>query len=164
MAEYLIQDTTLDAIADAINAKTGGSSAMTPAQMVTEIGSIPSGGGGGLQLLASGSYTNASTTTAVTIPVSYSGTAKMVLVTKDEVDADLGEMIAWWYLVNYEPSRAFNIFGVINSITRYKTATGNPTTLFSNSSTTLTSTTIRVAQYGPSYPVQSGDYNWYIWG
>ena len=46
MAEYLIQDTTLDAIADAINAKTGGSSAMTPAEMVTEIGNIPTGGGG----------------------------------------------------------------------------------------------------------------------
>jgi len=44
MAEYLIQDTTLDAIADAINAKTGGSSAMTPAQMVTAIGSISGGG------------------------------------------------------------------------------------------------------------------------
>ena len=46
MADYLIQDTTLDDIADAINAKTGGSSAMTPAQMVTAIGSISSGGGG----------------------------------------------------------------------------------------------------------------------
>lgn len=45
MTEYLIQDTTLDAIADAINAKTGGSSAMTPAEMVTEIAAIPSGGG-----------------------------------------------------------------------------------------------------------------------
>ena len=44
MAEYLIQDTTLDAIADAINAKTGGSSAMTPAEMVTNIAAIPSGG------------------------------------------------------------------------------------------------------------------------
>lgn len=45
MAEYLIQDTTLDAIANAINAKTGGSSAMTPAEMVTAIGSISGGGG-----------------------------------------------------------------------------------------------------------------------
>lgn len=48
MAEYLIQDTTLDAIADAINAKTGGSTAMTPAQMVTAIGTISGGGGGSL--------------------------------------------------------------------------------------------------------------------
>ena len=44
MAEYLIQDTTLDAIADAINTKTGGSSAMTPAEMVTAIGTISGGG------------------------------------------------------------------------------------------------------------------------
>ena len=45
MAEYLIQSETLDDIADAINAKTGGSSAMTPAEMVTAIGSISGGGG-----------------------------------------------------------------------------------------------------------------------
>lgn len=45
MADYLIQDSTLTDIADAIRAKTGGSSAMTPAEMVTAIGSIPSGGG-----------------------------------------------------------------------------------------------------------------------
>ena len=51
MAEYLIQDSTLDAIADAINAKTGGSSAMTPAEMVTAIGNI-SGGGGGIQTIS----------------------------------------------------------------------------------------------------------------
>ena len=44
MAEYIIQGSTLDAIADAINAKTGGSSSMTPAEMVTEIGSIETGG------------------------------------------------------------------------------------------------------------------------
>ena len=43
MAEYLIQDTTLDAIADAINAKTGGSSAMTPAEMAAAIGNISGG-------------------------------------------------------------------------------------------------------------------------
>lgn len=45
MAEYLIQDTTLNAIANAINSKTGGSSAMTPAEMVTEIGNIPTSSG-----------------------------------------------------------------------------------------------------------------------
>ena len=45
MAEYLIQSETLDDIADAINAKTGGSSAMTPAEMVTAIAAIETGGG-----------------------------------------------------------------------------------------------------------------------
>ena len=60
MAEYLIQDTTLDAIADAINAKTGGSAAMNPAEMVTEIGSIS---GGGNIVESSGSFTLSSQTT-----------------------------------------------------------------------------------------------------
>lgn len=44
MSEYLIQSETLDDIADAINAKTGGSSAMTPTEMVTAIENISSGG------------------------------------------------------------------------------------------------------------------------
>lgn len=44
MSTYFVQGSTMDAIADAINAKTGGSSAMTPAQMVTAIGSISGGG------------------------------------------------------------------------------------------------------------------------
>ena len=59
MSEYLIQDTTLDDIADAINAKTGKSAAMTPAEMVTEIESIETGGGGGMQLIANGAFTGA---------------------------------------------------------------------------------------------------------
>lgn len=46
MPEYIIQGQTLTDIADAIRDKTGGSSAMTPAEMVTEIGSIQTGGGG----------------------------------------------------------------------------------------------------------------------
>lgn len=59
MSEYLIQSETLDAIADAINAKTGGSSAMTPAEMATEIAAIPSGGGSydGLELVSVDSST-----------------------------------------------------------------------------------------------------------
>lgn len=43
MSEYLIQSETLDDIVDAINAKTGGTSAMTPAEMVTAIGTISGG-------------------------------------------------------------------------------------------------------------------------
>ena len=54
MAEYLIQSETLDEIADAINAKTGGSSAMTPAEMVTAIGSISGGGNNYAPWTASG--------------------------------------------------------------------------------------------------------------
>lgn len=45
MAWYRIAENVLDAIADAINAKTGGTSPMTPVEMVLEIQSIPTGGG-----------------------------------------------------------------------------------------------------------------------
>lgn len=74
MAEYLIQDTTLDAIANAINAKTGGSSAMTPAEMVMEIAAIPSGGGSSGYAKKTGSFVLASDYTfSNSIANGYSG-------------------------------------------------------------------------------------------
>ena len=48
MSTMLIQSGTLDDIADAIRAKTGGSASMTPLQMPTEIANIPSGGEDGV--------------------------------------------------------------------------------------------------------------------
>lgn len=47
MSKYVIEDTTLSSIADAIRAKTGKEDAMTPEQMPTEIASITGGGSGG---------------------------------------------------------------------------------------------------------------------
>ena len=44
MAEYLIQDTTLTAIADAIRAKTGGAEVILPENMAAEITGIVTGG------------------------------------------------------------------------------------------------------------------------
>ena len=46
MAYYLIQDTTLAGIAEAIRAKTGKTDMIPPLNMPTEIGSIQTGGGG----------------------------------------------------------------------------------------------------------------------
>lgn len=51
MANYIVSDTDLTSIADAIRAKSGGSSQLAfPAGFVSEIGSIETGGGGGLPL------------------------------------------------------------------------------------------------------------------
>ena len=44
MANYLITDTELSAIADAIRAKTGGSTGLSPADMVTQIDEVYSAG------------------------------------------------------------------------------------------------------------------------
>lgn len=46
MAKYFIQEETLTAIGDAIRSKTGGTETLTPAEMVTVIESIETGGGG----------------------------------------------------------------------------------------------------------------------
>lgn len=56
MSTLLIQSGTLDDIADAIRAKTGGSSSMTPLEMPSEIASIV-GGGGDITLLHSAGLT-----------------------------------------------------------------------------------------------------------
>ena len=50
MSEYLIQDTTLTDIADAIREKTGKTDTMTPLEMPGEIASIQGGGGGGVSV------------------------------------------------------------------------------------------------------------------
>ena len=47
MADYLIKDTTLTNIADAIRAKKSSTDTYTPAEMATAISSIQTGGGGG---------------------------------------------------------------------------------------------------------------------
>ena len=73
MAEYLIQDSTLKDIADAIRAKTGGSSAMMPTEMATAIGTIS--GGGSLPSVISkidgGSFTLASDTAGTSHWISH---------------------------------------------------------------------------------------------
>lgn len=61
MAEYLVQDTSLTAVADAIRAKTGGSTPLAfPSGMVDAIAGIASGGGGLKH--ASGTWTPAEST------------------------------------------------------------------------------------------------------
>jgi len=77
MAEYLIQGETLDDIADAINAKTGGSSAMTPAEMVTAIGTIS--GGGGWELIAEATTTEDVEVFRVDIPAAKQNMAAYIV-------------------------------------------------------------------------------------
>lgn len=66
MADYIIQDTTLTAIADAIREKAGGTAALTPAAMVTAIEGIETGGGlpDGISAIASGTFTPTSNITS----------------------------------------------------------------------------------------------------
>jgi len=103
MADYLIQDTTLDAIADAINAKTGGSSAMTPAEMVTAIGSIS--GGGGTDRLKTAEVTltqdyaisNGTSASIMALCASAIGTTNYVVLQKSTTKTDDTDKKAMFY-------------------------------------------------------------------
>ena len=66
MADYLIHDSTLEDIADAIRSKTGGSSLIAPEDMPTEIASISGGGSlpSSISKISGGSFTLSSDTTA----------------------------------------------------------------------------------------------------
>lgn len=105
MAEYLINDSTLDAIADAINAKTGGSSAMTPAQMVTAIGTI--GGGGSGYAKKSGSFVPASNYT-------YAGRAEQTYAGTILIDTGLShiEAVVVWSEEWAAGTETNNCFGI----------------------------------------------------
>lgn len=96
MSEYLIQDTTLDAIADAINAKTGGSSAMTPAEMADAIAAIPSGGSSVPDFTLAGTQT-------ITEPVSQvafsipAGTTQLLIVLSATITASRKSYFYWYF-------------------------------------------------------------------
>lgn len=64
MAWYRIAENVLDAIANAINAKTGHTAPMTPVEMVSEIGTISGGGG---VVVSTGTITPASDTVELSL-------------------------------------------------------------------------------------------------
>lgn len=76
MADYLIHDSTLEDIADAIRAKTGGSALINPEDMADEIDGIQTGGGGAslpsiISKIDGGSFTPSSDTTADLCSISH---------------------------------------------------------------------------------------------
>lgn len=86
---YRILKSTLDDIADAIRAKTGGTGSLTPAQMVTEIGSIQTGGSlpTSISKIDGGSFTPASNTIS-TYQISHNlgVSPKGFVIWTDEID------------------------------------------------------------------------------
>ena len=141
---------------------------MTPAEMVTAIGSI-SGGGGGFSLLASGSYTLASQGAIVRIPVSFSGNPINVFVIYRGDGTGVAHTQAWAFMATLPTSELETLFDAAND-KGVKSALGMTT----NGVTILQppirarmesdNTIIDVRQTGSSYPCLAGQYDWYIYG
>jgi len=164
MADYIIQGETLDDIAQAINAKTGGSSAMTPAQMVTAIGSI-SGGGENIVLLASGTFSyTGSSNSQMTIPVSYIGHPRQVYIkaTGSNTQNKTYDWL-WFDAVSFLKSEFSSLFGSVFSSARhmYNKAVESDV---SCTAVTVLSDEITVNAIGSAWPIRQTDYSWEIWG
>lgn len=160
-------DSDLTSVANAIRAKSGGSSQLAfPAGFVSEIGNIPSGGKE-VKLLASGTYTktdNASKPYEVRIPVSFTGTPTQVYVYAPNPIEGKKQTIQWIRQFGLEQEAAAN-FARAFGASLYYTANGSTGAQYGGSLNFAANNTILncgIVSY--DYPDLDNTYNWYIWG
>ena len=163
-------DAALSAVADAIRSKGGTEAALSfPAGFVSAIDAIPTGGGGQFELLTSGSYTQASDGTTMTIPFSTTGTPLLAYVEADAPISGVGQGVAWISgnvsQISQDASSMFPQFALVRS----RQANGN--LVAPGAPIGLTQKTyglhddyILCAQTGSSYPIKANTYNWYVGG
>lgn len=151
---------------DAIREKGGTSAPMTSAQAKAAVEAISGGGGAsGWALLASGSYTKAGTATALTIPVSYSGTPKIMCVRVQEPIADTGQAVAAFKYIDMPNSDMAAFFTRGSAQARGRTSANAYN--YSNidpANATLTATAMTWARVTSSLLWQPNTYDWWIYG
>ena len=161
-------DTDLTSIANAIRTKGGTSASLAfPADFVSAIQAISGGGGGasGWTLLASGSYTKTGTATALSIPVSYSGTPKIMCVRVQEPIADTGQAVAAFKYIDMPNSDMAGFFANGAAQARGRTsANAYNYVSIDPANATLTATAMTWARVTSSLLWQPNTYNWYIYG
>lgn len=170
MAEMLIDGAKLNACntaeADAIRAKTGGSSPIpydfaNNKGFADAIAAIQTGGATET-LLESGTFSKTEATNSVTIPTSHSGTATKILVVKDVEDEGVGEMLIWARVNVSEAQFPSALEGFVRT-NYYRTSAGAHT--FSGANLLRQDTvSIQILQASANYKINPGTYSWYIWG
>lgn len=167
MANYIVDGADLTSVANAIRAKSGGSGQLAfPAGFVSEIGNIPSGGGGGTgyTLLASGSYTySGSATGFVNIPVTYTGTPVYAYAVADTIVPSTNQSYCFVILKNNFQFLPYMNNGAVGVVSAVNTS-GVINTNAMNSSVNITSNTLTLSRVNNTYLIQPNTYNWYIYG
>lgn len=135
---------------------------MTPAQMVEEIGNIPTGGGSGETLLESGTYTYAgSTDKKMRIPVTFSGTATRAYVAVREIPSGLARTYRWLNgnLTFVDPVGSFGLTTITGKVAANgnKTIDANAALVIENGEIVCSAAT---GIYYPAYAT----YDWFVWG
>lgn len=176
MANYVVSDASMTAVADAIRSKGGTSEELAfPADFVQAIENIETGGGGEV-LLASGEYTLASDVSAdpIRVPVSANGTVTRFHFVRDSVATGAAHSYAWYRATRssapdevnahfpdgyYCTCRCLKSNG---SQEHHSQTSGAYYLAFLSSNTDPTQLTFR--GYSSGFPVKAGKYLWYIWG
>lgn len=152
-------DSDLTSVANAIRTKGGTSASLAfPSGFVSAINAISGGGGSSYTLLNSGSYTLASDSSTMSIPVAYSGTAKSLYVVAENGATNAGTW-AWCHIFDTSDLTGTEFQSVWN--VKYG---ANGSQLASNNSPSLSSSAIGVARYNTSNIIKAQKYLWYIYG
>ena len=164
MVDVAQLDSDLEDVADAIRAKSGGSSQLAfPAGFISEIGSIQTGGGGsGETLLESGTFTYAgSSDNKMRSPVTFSGTATRAFVVAREIPSGVARTFLWLNgnLTFVDPVGSFSL----TTITRKVAANGNQSNDANMSLIIDNGEIVCSAATGAYYPA-GVTYDWFVWG
>lgn len=125
-------------------------------------------GSGGIKLLASGTYTMATTSPDMYIPVSYSGTPICAFVVNYNPSAGATQALCWFVpcLPAVAADTVSSYFtGKDLSVAKRLFQSGTNGYVLSFTPTEVTENQIHVRRAGASgYDPVPGTYNWYIWG
>jgi len=153
---------SINALTTYANEVTGGSDTNL-SDAVHTLASGYGGGGSGYTLLASGTYTQATNTNKMTIPVDYSGTPIAVYVKAQTFSGDGNQTYAWLWL-DAIFSEASAMFPSINECRCANASSVFPNRYIPGAPTVVNSTSVVVTLYSASIPIRANTYNWYIWG
>lgn len=168
-------DSDLTSVANAIRAKSGGSSQLAfPAGFVSEIQSIVAGGGANERLLASGTYTVTAAQSSITIATNVAAAAKTTkaLVVGDLTSASSGFMKYFSVVYVNEPQALKDAVGQNYPKCRYynSAATGGGVVNYQSASASTpccyisANKEIVCRQWSANYKIQPATFSWYIWG
>lgn len=121
---------------------------------------------GGFGILASGTYTQASSASSMTIPISYSGKPIFYVVNLKRTELPISATYSW-ILARYDLATTIysNMYPYNTKFNEnvYRGTVGNPSHQ-TNNVISASSSAITCKQRDANYPVISGDYEWEIWG
>ncbi len=157
--------------ADAIRAKTGGSAQLAydwanNKGFADAIATIPTGGGGGLTLLGSGTYTKSSDSANISIPVTYTGTPKLFYAVNTTPKASTSQSVLFGRWISFADTDAQSVLPV-GGLWMAKGVNASGTTMTTAASGVipqLTATTMSSSRPASGWTHCAGTWKWYIYG